>query len=156
MPCARVRRDRRRRSLGCEFVAGTGGALETPRSVFFLASITKAIVATAVMRYVDEGRLDLHAPLSRYLPELAGSAPRGVSAWHVLTHTSGLPDMPIDSLRRERPTYGRTLRVRAASSARRPSRAPRYAYNSVAFILLAEAMARLSRAPPSPRRWRCA
>ena len=34
----------------------------------------------------------------------------GVSAWHVLTHTSGLPDMPGDSLRHERPTYQRALR----------------------------------------------
>ncbi len=34
-----------------------------PDSVFFLASVTKPIVATAVMQLVDEGRLDLHAPI---------------------------------------------------------------------------------------------
>src|SRR4051794_10654981 len=37
---------------------------------FFLASVTKPIVATALMQLVDESRLDLHAPLVRLLPEL--------------------------------------------------------------------------------------
>ncbi|RKY15883.1 MAG: hypothetical protein DRQ55_18990 [Planctomycetota bacterium] len=126
----------------CEFVGGPGGAPER-ESVFFLASITKGIVATAVMRYVDEGRLDLHAPLARYLPKLEGSALDGVSAWHVLTHTSGLRDMPVDSLRRERPTYQRSLRF-ALESAPVTEPGTAYAYNSVTFILLAEMMARLS------------
>ena len=97
-------RDRRRRP----------GLAVAEDSIFFLASISKAIVATAVMQYVDEGRLDLHAPLARYLPELDGAAPAWVSAWHVLTHTSGLPDIPVETLRRERPTY----------QARSPSWAP--------------------------------
>ena len=124
-------------------VAGPAAAVG-PASVFFLASITKAIVATAVMRYVDEGRLALHAPLVRCLPELSGSAAAGVSAWHVLTHTSGLPDMPVESLRTERPTYRRSLQfVRTSELVSEPGSA--YAYNSVAFILLAEAIARLSR-----------
>ena len=124
------------------WVAGVSAA-PGPGSVFFLASITKAIVATAVMRYVDEGRLELHAPLARCLPELAGSDAGAVTAWHVLTHTSGLPDMPVESLRSERPTYERSLAfVRASDLLTAPGSA--YAYNSVAFILLAEAMARLS------------
>jgi CubicO group peptidase (beta-lactamase class C family) len=124
------------------FVSGPAGSPQ-PGSVFFLASITKAIVATAVMRYVDEGRLELHAPLARCLPELVGSPLEGVTAWHVLTHTSGLPDMPVASLRRERPSYRRSLDfVRSGVPLTAPGSS--YAYNSVAFILLAEAMARLS------------
>jgi CubicO group peptidase (beta-lactamase class C family) len=115
-------------------------------SVFFLASVSKAIVATAVMQYVDEGRLDVHAPLRRYLPELAGSGVDDISAWHVLTHTSGLPDIPVETLRRQRPAHDRLFDVVAAS---RPGWPPgsRYEYNSAAWILLAEAMARLSGMP---------
>ena len=64
-------------------------------SVFFIASVTKAVVATAVMQYVDEGRLDLYAPIARYVPGFAGDGREAVTAWHVLTHTSGLPDMPV-------------------------------------------------------------
>ena len=124
------------------FIGGPGGDPELD-SVFFLASITKAIVSTAVMRYVDEGRLQLHQPLARYLPELADTALEGISAWHVLTHTSGLPDMPVESLRRERPTYRRALEFVYTSKPRtEPGQA--YAYCSVTFVLLAETMARLS------------
>ncbi len=124
------------------FVASPGGAPALD-SVFFLASITKAIVSTAVMRYVDEGRLGLHRPLARYLPELVGTALEGINAWHVLTHTSGLPDMPVELLRRERPTYQRALEFVCAS---KPLTEPGhvYAYCSVTFTLLAEVMARLS------------
>ena len=126
----------------CAFVDGSERPLDR-ETVFFLASITKGIVATAVMRYVDEGRLDLHAPLERYLPELEGSAAADVSAWHVLTHTSGLPDMPVESMRHERPTYDHSLEFVRESAPLAPPGAA-YAYNSVSFILLAETMARLS------------
>ena len=70
-------------------------------SVFFIASVTKAVVATAVMQYVDEGRLDLHVPMRRYVPEFAGDGREAVTAWHLLTHTSGLPDMPVEQMRSE-------------------------------------------------------
>ena len=67
----------------------------TTDSRFFLASVTKPIVATAVMQLVDESRLDLHEPLVHLLPELAGVTWRErITAWHVLTHTAGLADVP--------------------------------------------------------------
>jgi CubicO group peptidase (beta-lactamase class C family) len=115
-------------------------------SIYFLASLTKAIVATAVMQYVDEGRWDLRAPLSRYLPGFEGSGREGITAWHILTHTSGLADTPHEDLRRRRPTYGRLL---AESRALIPRWTPgsRYEYNSTAWVLLAETMATLSGMP---------
>jgi CubicO group peptidase (beta-lactamase class C family) len=115
-------------------------------SVFFIASVTKAIVATALMRYVDEERLDLHAPLVRHLPELRGDGRESISAWHVLTHTSGLPDIGLEDLRRERPSYARLVRRVMAG---RPAWPPgsRYEYNSSAWLLLSETMARLSSMP---------
>jgi CubicO group peptidase (beta-lactamase class C family) len=117
-----------------------------PDSIFFIASVTKAIVATAFMRYVDEGRLDLHAPLARHLPELRGDGRESISAWHVLTHTSGLPDMAIEDMRRERPTYARFLRRVVAGAPAWPP-GSRYEYNSSAWLLLSETMARLSSMP---------
>jgi CubicO group peptidase (beta-lactamase class C family) len=126
-------------------VPGRDGRIDL-RTVFFLASLTKGIVATALMRYVDEARVELHAPLSRYLLDLAGTDAGTVTTWQVLTHTSGLPDMPLQSLRDERPTYDRAVRwVRESSCQTAPGTV--YHYNSVAFILLAELMAALSGAP---------
>ena len=131
--------------LRCDFVPGREGTIDL-RTVFFLASLTKGIVATAVMRYVDEGRLDLDARIERYLPDMAGTDAGTVSARQVLTHTSGLPDMPVESLRSERPTYGRAVSwVRESRALTEPGTT--YSYNSVAFILLAEIMARLSSRP---------
>jgi CubicO group peptidase (beta-lactamase class C family) len=126
-------------------IAGPGLALDE-ESIFFLASVSKAIVATLVMRYVDEGRLDVHAPITRYLPELDGDGSGQISAWHVLTHTSGLPDIPVERLRRERPSYGHTVELVASS---RPAWPPgsRYEYNSAAWVLLSEVVGRLSGMP---------
>ena len=43
----------------------------TPEHIFPLASITKPVVATAVMQLVAEGRLLLNEPLANHLPELS-------------------------------------------------------------------------------------
>jgi len=67
-------------------------------AVCLLASITKPITATAVMRLASTGRFALTAPLSSWLPELdaAGLAP--FTAWHVLTHTTGLADVDLEKV----------------------------------------------------------
>jgi CubicO group peptidase (beta-lactamase class C family) len=112
-------------------------------TLFFLASLTKPIVATAVMQLVDEGRLDLHAPIARYVPAFRGPRRERVTAWHVLTHTSGLSDLPIETLRRERPSYAQLVRkVCAGEPAFEPG--TRYAYASDPWVLLAEIIARLT------------
>lgn len=115
------------------------------RTIFFLASVTKPIVATAIMRYVDEGRLDLHRPLASYLPD-AGSGLAGVTAWHVLTHTSGVPDTSIERLIRERPTYKRMLHTVLTSTPDFPP-GSRFRYASASWMLLAAVMAELSGMP---------
>ena len=113
-------------------------------SRFFLASVTKPIVATAVMQLVDESRLDIHEPLVHLLPELAGVAWREqITAWHVLTHTAGLEDVPQDVLRKQRPGYKKMLaRVVAGIPAWEPG--TRFRYCSDSFYLLAEAIVRLT------------
>ena len=53
VPCAAIGVIDAAGRFRCDFVPGRDGAIDL-RSVFFLASLTKGIVATAVMRYVDE------------------------------------------------------------------------------------------------------
>ncbi|MFG1610181.1 serine hydrolase [Actinoplanes sp. NPDC049265] len=65
------------------------GVETTPDSVFQIGSISKVWTATLVMRLVDEGKLDLDAPLTDVLPELKLNAD-GVTMRHLLTHTSGI------------------------------------------------------------------
>ncbi len=142
VPCAAVGVVDGAGRVRVDFVPGGEGSIDLT-TVFFLASLTKGIVSTAVMQYVDEGRLDLTVPVGRYLPQLAGTDAAEVTAEQVLTHTSGLPDMPIESLRNERPTYERAVRwVRESRLETEPGST--YRYNSVAFMILAELMATLS------------
>ena len=64
----------------------------TADTVFALASITKTVVATAIMRLVEQGKLDLEAPVRKYLPDFRvqdEAMSRDVAVWHLLTHTPG-------------------------------------------------------------------
>ena len=64
----------------------------TPETMFPIASISKTVTATAIMRLVEQGKVELAAPVKRYLPEFAvkdEAATRDVAIWHLLTHTPG-------------------------------------------------------------------
>jgi len=70
------------------------GAPDTqPDSVFLLASITKPVTAWALMMLVDSGEVSLDDPVDCYLPEFRGGARDRVKVRHLLSHTSGMPDM---------------------------------------------------------------
>jgi len=62
-----------------------------PETVFLLASITKSFTATAIMMLVEEGKVELDAPISRYL-ESTPEAWKAITVRHLLTHTAGLKD----------------------------------------------------------------
>ncbi len=83
---------------GQQFYYGTGklgkGANRRPdqETVYDLASLTKVIgVTTLAMQAVHEGKLDLDAPVSRYVRGRAPPWAGDVTIRHLLTHTSGLP-----------------------------------------------------------------
>ena len=64
----------------------------TEHTVFPIASISKTFAATAMMRLVEQGKVDLHAPVQTYLPDFRvqdEAVSRDVTVWHLLTHTSG-------------------------------------------------------------------
>src|SRR5690242_7569278 len=61
----------------------------TPATVYEIGSITKQFTATAVMLLVEEGKIGLDDPISKYLDGLP-EAWSGVTIRHLLTHTSGI------------------------------------------------------------------
>jgi CubicO group peptidase (beta-lactamase class C family) len=91
------------RDGGLEFFRGHGLAdiaSNTPiteDTVFRIGSITKTFTAIAVMQLWEQGLLDLDAPANDYLhayrliPAKAGDRPATVR--HLLTHTSGIPEV---------------------------------------------------------------
>lgn len=61
-------------------------------TVYDLASLTKVVGLTTVcMLLVHEGKLDLDAPVQRYVPAFKGTNKERVTMRHLLTHSSGLP-----------------------------------------------------------------
>ena len=66
----------------------TTGSLVTPESIFQLCSVSKQFTAASVLLLAEDGKLDLHEPIKRWLPE----APEGWSAitpHHLISNTSG-------------------------------------------------------------------
>jgi CubicO group peptidase (beta-lactamase class C family) len=77
----------------------------TPDSVFWIASMTKAITSAAGMQLVEQGRLSLDEPIGKVLPDLAAPqvlegfdakgepklrpAKRAITLRHLMTHTAG-------------------------------------------------------------------
>ncbi|HYD55136.1 MAG TPA: serine hydrolase domain-containing protein [Gemmatimonadaceae bacterium] len=60
-------------------------------TLFDLASVTKvAATTTSLLLLVDRGRVELDAPIARYLPELRDARFEGVTVRHLLQHASGL------------------------------------------------------------------
>lgn len=84
-------------------IAGTPMELDT---ICQIASMTKAVVSLAAMQLVEQGKLELDAPIDAVLPELANpqvltgydakgapqtrAAKRAITLRHLLTHTAGL------------------------------------------------------------------
>ncbi|HVT39433.1 MAG TPA: serine hydrolase domain-containing protein [Gemmatimonadaceae bacterium] len=64
----------------------------TAHTVFPIASISKTFAATAMMRLVERGKVDLRAPVRTYLPDFRvrdDGVSRDVTVWHLLTHLGG-------------------------------------------------------------------
>jgi CubicO group peptidase (beta-lactamase class C family) len=83
------------------YEGGFGDPNITIDTSFPSCSTGKTITATAVMKMVEQGSLDLDRPVIEYVPELRfpeGGDVGGVTLRHLLSHTSGLssdPEIPI-------------------------------------------------------------
>ena len=67
-------------------------------SLFYLASSTKSLTALASAQLAAKGKLDLQAPVERYLPRFRLADPEAtenVTVEDLLTHRRGLTDIPI-------------------------------------------------------------
>lgn len=74
------------------FTWSPSSPVPTPDSTIWdIASITKIVSTTSTaMRMVDQGKLDLDAPVRRYLPRFSGGLKNQVTVRMLLDHTSGL------------------------------------------------------------------
>jgi CubicO group peptidase (beta-lactamase class C family) len=77
----------------------------TPDTRFRLGSITKQFTATLAMQMVEQGQIDLAAPITRYLPDYPKPNGDRITIHQLLNHTSGIPGYT------ELPEFGKTARL---------------------------------------------
>jgi CubicO group peptidase (beta-lactamase class C family) len=68
-----------------------------PETIFQSGSVGKQFTSTVVMLLVEEGKLALSDPLTKFFPR-APAEWRGITVRHLLTHTSGIPDYAGETL----------------------------------------------------------
>jgi CubicO group peptidase (beta-lactamase class C family) len=108
----------------------------TEHTVFPIASISKTFAATAMMRLVEQGKVDLRAPVRKYLPDFRvqdEAVSRDVTVWHLLTHTGGWegqvsgPERGEDTLRNFVATLGDLKQLAPLGAA--------WSYNNAGFSI---------------------
>jgi CubicO group peptidase (beta-lactamase class C family) len=102
-------------------------------TVFEAASLTKPVFAYAVLKLVDDGKLDLDTPLVKYLPGRydVGDDPRldQLTARHVLSHTTGFPNW--------RPRGDKTLKIYFTPG-------DRFSYSGEGFVYLSKVVEQIT------------
>lgn len=116
----------------------------TTGTAFPLASITKTFTATAIMALVEDGKVSLDDSARKFIPGLSPLW-AGVIVRHLLSHTSGLPDVALDD---DLGTYvsetreGALKKLAAMPLTSRPG--TKWEYNETNYVLLAMIIERLS------------
>lgn len=84
------------RSIG--YQSAMSNELMTPDTPVCLFSASKAVTAMLVHHLAETGAIDLHDPVSRYIPEYARNGKGRTAILHLLNHRAGLPRIrePVD------------------------------------------------------------
>ena len=122
------------------------GAPVDADTVFRVGSLSKSIVALAVMRLVDQGKLDLDRPLREILPDVEIDNPweaeSPVTLAQCLEHTAGLDDVRFNEIFTddEQLPVADTLALNPRSRIIRWRPGTRHAYSNVGYTLAARAI----------------
>ncbi len=105
------------------------GITPTADTIYEIGSMTKTFTAILTSQLQNEGLLSLHDPITKFLPEFAGSEfdKNNITLYHLITHTSGIVEIPF----REYPQNLIKLIFRTSKGRLFP---PRYSYNTSDFL----------------------
>lgn len=120
----------------------------TTSSLFHMASVSKPFVATAIVQLIEQGKIDLDEKLIHYLPyyTMADERYKDITIKHMLTHTSGIPN--INDYEWDKPQYDDGAAERYARSQKdfkldfTPGE--EYSYSNPAFDILCDVIAKTS------------
>jgi CubicO group peptidase (beta-lactamase class C family) len=108
-------------------------------ALFLVASITKPVTVTAAMMLVERGELALEDRVASYVPAFAARDKAAVQVRHLMTHTSGLPDMLPDNEKLRK--AHKPLSAFVEATCRQPllfAPGTRVSYQSMGTLMLAE------------------
>lgn len=111
-------------------------------TIFDAASLTKVVATTpAIMKLIESGRVELQAPVERYIAEFKGQGRERITVRHLMTHTSGL--RPGLGARGEWTGVARAI---ALACEEVPTDPPDtlFRYSDINYILLGEVVRRVS------------
>ena len=113
--------------------------------MFLLASISKPLTYLGAMILVERGLLNLSDTVTRYIPEFAAHHKEDTLVQHLLTHTSGMPDMLPDNaeLRRKHTPLKTFIKGAIAAQPLFPPGTD-FSYQSMGTLATAEIIQRIS------------
>ena len=116
-----------------------------PDTIYLLASISKPVSVCGLMLLVERGEVVLSDPVQRYLPEFEGNNKEKARLWHLLSHSSGLPDMlpeNVELRRAHAPLSGFVSAALRTPLLYEPG--TQFAYQSMGTLLAAEITERMT------------
>jgi CubicO group peptidase (beta-lactamase class C family) len=131
------------------------GKRVTSHTLFSTASVTKLFVGTAIMQLAEQMRIDLNDPVIKHLPyfRLKDERYKSITILHLLSHTSGLPDIEAEELYSswEHPDYDDAALERYVRSLHDQSLTAEpgesYSYSSMAYDILGDLISKVSGMP---------
>jgi CubicO group peptidase (beta-lactamase class C family) len=131
-----------------------GGQLPTAETIYEIGSITKTFTAAILADLINEGKIKLNDPISKYLPDSVAINPtlKDITIVNLSNHTSGLPGIP-SNFAAQKPyddknpyaNYSRNLLFSFLKSCSLNSKpGEKYAYSNLASGLLGVILERVS------------
>lgn len=120
-----------------------GSPLLSDHTLFDTASLTKVIAtAPAIMKLLEQGKLNLLDPLTRWFPEFEDTDREEITILNLLTHTSGIDDVEIADNDPLRSLLGKIVNQNTGTL---PGN--RFRYADANYILLGELVKRATQIP---------
>lgn len=127
--------------------ADSGGTPVTPQTPFILGSTTKSITALAIMQLVEAGKIELDAPIQKYIPWFNLSdlnASKTITVRNLLNQTSGIPGTAGDSDYLDSKSTSEEFIKRLATQKITGQVGKDYQYSEANYIILGEIISKAS------------
>ena len=118
----------------------------TPATISCLASVSKQFTSMLIMMLAEQNKIQYDDPISKYVPELTNYV-NGISIRHLLTHTSGIPDVGDLGIDHPGLTNNEVIKTLTKQTSFAFPPGTKYQYSNTGYILLAIIVERITAKP---------